>query len=128
MPIVTQILSQMPHVSRCQRQVLSHILSLWPCVRGRFNFLNLSRYSCYCERTLRRHFAASFDWGAFNAHWIDLCVPPHHQLILGYDHSFIPKSGRRTPGLDWFYNGCAQRIALNAWRRDWNSRLSPLWT
>lgn len=49
MPIVTQILSQMSDLSLPQRKLLSHLLSLWPCVRGRFNFLNLSRYSSYCE-------------------------------------------------------------------------------
>ena len=109
MPIVTQILSQMSDLSLPQRKLLSHLLSLWPCVQGRFNFLNLSRYSSYCERTLRRHFAAPFDWGAFNARWISRCVPASHHLILAYDHSFIAKSGKQTPGLSWFYNGCAGR-------------------
>lgn len=109
MPIVTQILNQMSGLSLCQRKVLAHLLCLWPGVRGRFNFVNLSRYSSYCERTLRRHFALSFDWGAFNARWMTLCVPADHHLILAYDHSFVPKSGHHTPGLSWFYNGCAGR-------------------
>ena len=109
MPIVTQILNQMSALSLPQRKLVSHLLSLWPCVRGRFNFLNLSRYSSYCERTLRRHFAAPFDWGAFNAAWIARCVPASHHLILAYDHSFVAKSGKHTPGLSWFYNGCAGR-------------------
>jgi hypothetical protein len=89
--------------------MVSHLLKLWPCVRGRFNFLNLSRYSCYSERTLRRHFAKDFDWGTFNAKWMKAAVPASHSLVLAYDHSFITKSGRHTPGLSWFYNGCAQR-------------------
>ncbi len=109
MPIVAQILSQMSGLSGPQRKLLLHLMSLWPCIRGRFNFLNLCRYSSSCERTLRRHFAASFDWGAFNAAWIGLAVPAHHPLILALDASFLPKSGRQTPGLSWFYNGCAAR-------------------
>ncbi len=109
MPIVAQILSSMSGLSGPQRKVLLHLMSLWPCIRGRFNFLNLSRYSSCCERTLRRHFAQPFDWGAFNAAWMGLAVPAHHSLILALDASFIPKSGRQTPGLSWFYNGCAAR-------------------
>ena len=109
MSIVAQILSEMSGLSGAQRKMLAHLLSLWPCLQGRFNFVNLGRYSSYCERTLRRHFAQSFDWGAFNAAWIGWAVPVHHTLILALDASFIPKSGRQTPGLSWFYNGSAAR-------------------
>ena len=109
MSIVAQILSQMSGLSGPQRKMLAHLLSLWPCVRGRFNFLNLSRYSSCCERTLRRHFAASFDWGAFNAQLLQASVPAEHELMLAQDASFVPKSGRHTPGLGWFYNGLAGR-------------------
>lgn len=115
MPIIAQILSRLPGLSGPQRKLLLHLMSLWPCVRGRLNFLNLSRYSSCCERTLRRHIAGSagsagsFEWGAFNAQLLEATVPAEHELMLAQDASFVPKSGRHTPGLGWFCNGSAGR-------------------
>ena len=109
MPIVAQILSSMSGLSGPQRNLLLHLMSLWPCIRGRFNFLNLCRYSSYCERTLRRHFARSFEWGAFNARLLDATVAAEHELMLALEASFVPKSGRHTPGRGWFSNGLAGR-------------------
>ena len=110
MPIVTQILSALPGVSCAQRCFFLHLLSLWPCVSGRFNLLNLSRYSSFCHRTFRRHFARAFPWGAYNAALLHNAVPAQHELMLAQDASFVPKSGRHTPAVGRFYNGCSQRM------------------
>ena len=110
MSIVAHILAGLPELSAPQRRFFLHLLSLWPCVSGRFNLLNLSRYSSFCQRTFRRHLAHAFPWGAFNAALIEQTVPAHHHLMLAQDASFIPKSGKATPGLGLFYNGCSQRM------------------
>lgn len=105
MCIVSQLLASLPGVNAWQRRFVVHLLSLWPCVAGRFNFLHLSRHSLFCERSFRRHFARPFPWGHFNRALIQRHTPCGARLMLAYDHTFVPKSGQATPGLDWFYNG-----------------------
>lgn len=44
-----------------------------------------------------------------NAELISQAVPPTVVQIGAMDCSFVPKSGKQTYGLDWFYNGSANR-------------------
>ncbi|WP_342747357.1 transposase [Hydrococcus rivularis] len=76
-------------------------------VCGRANFTNLSRYSQLNERTYRRQYQRSFNFMKFNEELIRQAIPPQSQTILAVDCSFIPKSGKHTYGLDYFYNGSA---------------------
>ena len=78
-------------------------------VPGRATFRNLSRYSEYCEKTLSRGFAREHDWLAFNIEAIESVIPRVHRQALVLDASFISKSGKRTHGLDKFWNGSASR-------------------
>ncbi len=93
-----------------QQKFIAHLFSLWFCVRGRFNFTNLSRYSYFHERTFRRGFAQDFNWLDFNRRLLTIMIPPCNQLIAAMDASFITKSGKHSPQLGWFFNGCASRV------------------
>lgn len=97
-------------ISQPQQKFIFHLFSLWLSIHGRFNYANLSRYSNFHERTFRRWFAKGFDWLEFNQRLLTIMIPPTHQLIVAMDASFIPKSGKHTPGLDRFFNGCASRV------------------
>ncbi len=87
--------------------------------RGKINFRNLSRYSHYSERTYTRQFDKSFNFMAFNRAIINECIDqdsdqdsdqdPASAHILALDASFIPKSGKKTYGLDHFWNGCQSK-------------------
>ncbi len=44
-----------------------------------------------------------------NGALIEEAIPRHRTRIGGMDCTFIPKSGKATYGLDWFYNGSANR-------------------
>lgn len=44
-----------------------------------------------------------------NAKVIEAAIPIGATCIGAMDCSFIPKSGKATYGLDWFYNGSASR-------------------
>ena len=44
-----------------------------------------------------------------NAKLIEAAIPSSATCIGGMDCSFIPKSGKATYGLDWFYNGSESR-------------------
>ena len=78
-------------------------------LRGRVNYRNLARYGDYCERSYARQFGAPFPWLAYHAQTLRAALPVTHELIAAQDASFIPKSGKKTYGLDKFYNGCARR-------------------
>jgi IS4 transposase len=78
-------------------------------VCGKVNFSNLSRYSNLSERTYRRQFAESFDFTSFNAVLIEEAINPQSRKIAAMDCSFIPKSGKQSYGVDYYYNGSASK-------------------
>jgi hypothetical protein len=109
---VAQILQQMATqtpLPKPQRQFINTLLCTLMIVRGKVNFTNLSRYCALSERTLRRQFRTEFDWLTFNRLTVAQVVPDSATQIVAMDASFIKKSGKKTYGLDWFFNGCANR-------------------
>lgn len=78
-------------------------------VCGKVNFSNLSRYSNLSEKTYRRQFEKDFDFLGLNLSVIESATEPEQHLISVMDSSFIHKSGKKTFGLDWYYNGSASR-------------------
>ena len=109
MTIVTATLKQLPGLSKPRRKFVAALIATILAVRGRVNYRNLARYGAYRERTYARQFTQPFPWLAYHAQVIQSAVPASHRRILAQDTSFLPKSGKQTPGLDWFYNGCAGR-------------------
>ena len=112
MKIVSDVLEQMTHLQRLslpQQKFLQMLLSTILIVRGKVNFLNLSRYCAVSERTLRRHFRREWDWPLFNALLVAQAVPPEATQVVALDASFVKKSGKKTYGLGWFFNGCSGR-------------------
>ena len=78
-------------------------------VCGKVNFTNMSRHSKLSEKTDRRYYSQAFNFMALNAELIEAAISGSTSLIGSMDCSFIPKSGKATYGLDWFYNGSASR-------------------
>lgn len=76
---------------------------------GKVNFTNLSRYSELSKRTYCRQYSQAFNFMALNAQLIREAVAVEVTQIGAMDCSFIPNSGKATYGLDWFYNGSANR-------------------
>jgi len=82
-------------------------LVLFLSMRGRHNFKGMERYGDYSEKTYRVHFEDEFDFMGFN---IELCQSHlSSNLILGFDPSYLPKSGKKTPHKGKFWSGCASR-------------------
>ena len=94
------------------QKFLKEVLATWLTVRGRFNFVNLSRYSSCHERTLRRGFARGFQWSEFNHRLLTIFIPVQHELVAALDAFFVPKRGKRTVGL-----GFSLTAVLGVWRR-----------
>ena len=82
--------------------VLWHILS----IKGRINFMQLGRYSSYCEQTFRNQFETKFDFFSFNKELIDQVSSD--ERIVALDPSYIPKAGRSTYGRGRFWSGVAK--------------------
>lgn len=66
MTVVTEILKQMSSITKPQEKFLSALFATILVVRGRVNFLNLSRYTEYSEKSFRRQFQKEFDFLDFN--------------------------------------------------------------
>jgi hypothetical protein len=82
--------------------VLWHILS----IKGRINFMQLGRYSSYCEQTFRNQFETKFDFCSFNKELINQVVS--EERIVALDPSYIPKAGKSTYGRGRFWSGVAK--------------------
>jgi hypothetical protein len=63
----------------------------------------------YHEKTLTRWYARDFDFVSLNKAAILHVIPPTHEQALVIDASFVPKSGKKTYGLDRFWNGSHSR-------------------
>ena len=82
-------------------------MKLFMAIPGRINFLQMGRYGKFSEQTYRNRFAnESFDWFSFNEHLVKEHLPGTRKAIA-VDPSYIPKSGKKTPWLGYFWSGCA---------------------
>ena len=107
MNILESILQQMPGISQAKKKFMVILFSTILLVYGKVNFTNLCRYSCLSEKTYRRHFFKSFDLTEFNKLFINKAWDHQRTLIAVIDCSFLPKSGKKTDGKAYFYNGLA---------------------
>lgn len=104
------ILSNLDNTSKPVKKFISRLYPLWWSICGRFNFVNLSRYSNYCEHTLRNGFERGFRFLQFQGELIRLLKAK--EMILVFDPSYLSKSGKKTYGIDRFWSEkdqCAKR-------------------
>ena len=107
MNIIESILQQMPGISQPQKKFLITLFSTILLSYGKINFTNLSRYSCLSEKTYRRHFLKTFNFPQLNHYFLEKALNPEHTVIAVIDCSFLRKSGKKTDGKAYFYNGVA---------------------
>ena len=107
--IIQSLLNSAGDLTQPQQQFLITLFSTLLISCGRANFTNLGRHSQLNERTYRRQYQRSFNFIKFNQKLIERAIQPESPVILALDCSFIPKSGKQTYGIDYFYNGSASR-------------------
>ena len=105
--LTANILSKIPNLDKWQQKFIIHLFWLLLSMRGRVNFEQLGRYSHYNESTFRNNFDKFFDYLAFNQQLIKMVC--EKEIAIAFDPSFISKSGKHTPGLGYFWSGCAGR-------------------
>ena len=98
--LISSIVQKMLNINIKKQSALVEMLMLFLCCRGRVNFSQLGRLGDRNEKTYRYHFEKKFDWATFNGLLIsEQC---NEDLIIGFDPSYISKSGKHTPGLGYF--------------------------
>ncbi len=103
--LVSTILEKISGINKPQKKFITHILLLFMGMRGRYNFLNLARYGKYNEQSYRNNFEQPFDYLSFNIELIKASCSKN--LIIAFDPSYIPKSGRQTDHLGYFWSGAS---------------------
>lgn len=102
----TAILGQMSDINKSRRKFMLHLFGLFLAMPYRINFSRMSRYGEYTERMYHYHFAQAFDFETFNSKLIHTTCSGYY--VLGFDPSYIPKSGKQTYGKGNYWSGCAQ--------------------
>jgi len=97
----------MPGINEWRRRFIVETFLLFLSIRGRINFLQLARYGKYHESSYRVGFERAFDFLTFNQIMVSQTCGKN--CILGFDPTFLAKSGNRTPGIGYFYSGTAAK-------------------
>jgi hypothetical protein len=108
MDLAEKILNGWP-ITKPQRKFLLTLFTTILALRGKVNFRNLSRYSELSARTFARQFARAFDFIGFNRALIDATIPGDRPRLVVFDPCFLPKAGKKTPELAYFWHGCHGR-------------------
>jgi hypothetical protein len=102
--LVSAILAKLPKIGKWQSQFITHLIPLFMSIKGRINFMQMSRYGTYSMTTYRNQFAKSFPFGEFNAEHIRQKGSGYHAIF--FDPSHIRKSGKHTFGKGLYWSGC----------------------
>jgi len=94
-------------LNKCRRDFMIEIFMLYLSIPSRINFLQLGRYGLHGEQRYRRQFEREFDFFSFNKALSKPWVGSRN--AIAFDPSFIHKSGKQTPGIGYFWSGCAGR-------------------
>lgn len=109
MKYLKSILEQIGSITNVQKKFVITLFTTILTLRGKMTFANMSRYSELSEKTYRRHFSEKIDFEQVNKGTIERAIPATATQMAVMDASFIEKSGKKTYGIDYFFNGCASR-------------------
>ena len=102
--LVETIIEKKAGLSKPRRAFFTAIIVLFLSMRGRYTFKGMERYGSRCEKTYRLQFEKDFDFLWFNRTLSERVLSEH--VIIAFDPSYLPKSGKHTPHKGVFYSGC----------------------
>ena len=106
--LIQTLLEKMPELTSWQLEFILHNFELQCQLRGRHNFLNMSRYGDKNECTYRKHYSDEFDFETFNFNLVEQYLSSNtSKRAVAFDPCHISKSGKATPGGGYFWSGCA---------------------
>lgn len=104
---INSVLGKMSNINGWRKDFITEALILFLCIKGRINFLQLGRYGRHKEQRYRQQFEKPFDFLTFNK---ELTLSHGSgRYVIAFDPSYISKSGKKTPGLGYFWSGCANQ-------------------
>jgi len=80
-------------------------MQLYLTIQGHVNFTQMARFGHSCESRFRQNFKKRFSWMTYNRAFVRDGV--NRLWAIAIDPSYVSKSGRCTPGLSYFWSGCA---------------------
>jgi len=104
---IYSVLEKMSNINKRRKDFITETLILFLCIKGRINYLQLGRYGKHKEQRYRQQFEKPFDFLTFNKELILSHGSGQH--VIAFDPSYISKSGKKTPGLGYFWSGCANQ-------------------
>jgi Transposase DDE domain len=106
--LIINTLSKISTISKWRQTFLIETFTLFLSIKGRINFLQLERYGKYTEQRYRQQFEKAFDCLSFNKELVMANGSGHY--IIAIDPSYISKAGKKTPGIGYFWSGCAGQV------------------
>ena len=108
--LINNTLISIKTLTKPRKAFFIEIMFLFMSIKGKMNFYQFDRYGNYAEQRYRQQFEKPFDFISFN---IDL-IKKHSSgnLAIGFDPSYISKSGKKTPSLGKFWSGVAGQAKL----------------
>jgi len=103
--MISKALSGQTNLSKSFQTFFIETMELMLTHTGRLNFTQMARCGRSCESRFRQNFKKAFDWFSFNKSFLD--STKGHRIAIAIDPCYIPKSGKKTVGIDWFWSGCA---------------------
>ncbi|MCP4178339.1 MAG: transposase [bacterium] len=81
------------------------IILLFLSIKDKMNFSQFGRYGAPCEQRYRQQFAKPYNFMNFNAKIVKTHASNH--IVIGFDPSYISKSGKCTYGFGNYWSGVA---------------------
>ena len=103
--LIINMLDKIPNINKRRKDFLLEVFVLMLSIKGRINFLQLSRYGNFKEQRYRQQFEKQFDFLEFNKQLV--LSTGGGKYAIAFDPSYINKSGKSTPGVGYFWSGVA---------------------
>ena len=103
--LIIRTLNKISVFNKCRKNFFCEVVILMLSIKGRVNFLQLGRFGNFKEQRYRQQFEKPFPWLDFNK---ELTLSHGgSRFVIAFDPSYINKSGKKTPGVGWYWSGCA---------------------
>ena len=103
--LIIRTLNKISVFNKCRKDFFWEVVILLLSIKGRVNFLQLGRFGNFKEQRYRQQFEKPFPWLDFNK---ELALSHGgSRFVIAFDPSYINKSGKKTPGVGWYWSGCA---------------------
>jgi hypothetical protein len=91
-------------LNKSTKNFVNHVLILFLSIKGRINFLQMERYGYLNELSYRNNFKKKINFFEFNKNLVaTICT----NALIGFDPSYLLKSGKTTYGVGYFWSGVA---------------------